>query len=361
MQMRKSVRVAVGVLVLGIFAVAVPGCSTLGYYGQSFSGHMDLMAKRRPLDEVIADPTTPEKVKTRLMQAKAFRAYASQALLLPDNRSYLQYADLERPYVVWNVVATPEFSLEPVPSCFWVVGCMSYRGYFAKDEAQRAAAAYQQQGHDTYVGGVAAYSTLGWFEDPLLNTMLSWSDYRLAGLIFHELAHQQVYIRNDTAFNEAFASSIEREGVRRWLAEHGDAAQRQEYEASFARGEAFSALVLRFRDQLNALYAQPLGANDLRPLKQAAYRQLQADYEQLKTEQWDGYAGYDNWFKNVNNAKIALFSTYDEKIKGFEALLGRVDGNLYRYYCAVALLGEYPQAQREACLSDARQCPSDIF
>jgi predicted aminopeptidase len=176
-------------------------CSSLDYYKQALSGQMEVVSKREPLDEVVQSPDTPEPLRARLRTIQRMRDFASSELALPNNGSYRSYADLGRPFVVWNVFASPELSLEPMEWCYPFVGCLSYRGYFERDEAVQLAAELDGQGMEAWVGGVPAYSTLGWFDDPLLNTFVAWPEGRLAELIFHELAHQRLYLGGETEFN----------------------------------------------------------------------------------------------------------------------------------------------------------------
>jgi predicted aminopeptidase len=202
------------------------GCTQLGYYTQSVSGQLDIWRREKPIHEVIEDAASPPALRDKLAQVLVIREYASRELALPANSSFRRYADLQRPFVAWNVFATEEFSMQPKTWCFAVAGCVSYRGYFAKADAENFAVGIAAAGHDVYVGGVPAYSTLGWFADPVLNTFIHYSPVELARLIFHELSHQVVYVKDDTVFNESFAVAVERAGVARWIARHGTAADR---------------------------------------------------------------------------------------------------------------------------------------
>ena len=189
------------------------------YLLQAAGGQMEISAKREPIAEVIADAATPPQLRARLEYVANARDFASRELGLPDNESYRSYADLDRPYVVWNVFAAPEFSVEPRRWCFPIAGCVVYRGYFSEEAAQHYASRLRRRGDDAAVGGVAAYSTLGHFKDPVLSTMLGWSDAQLAATLFHELAHQVVYVPGDSEFNESFATVVEEAGLERWLTE----------------------------------------------------------------------------------------------------------------------------------------------
>jgi predicted aminopeptidase len=274
-------RVAALALV-ALVAVAGAGCSSVGYYAQAAHGHLSLMSAARPIDDWLADPATPEPLKRKLTAARQMRAFAATELGLPDNRSYTAYADLQRSAVVWNVFATPELSVKLKTWCYLVFGCAGYRGYFDQAAANQTADALRAEGYDVNVGAVPAYSTLGWTNwlggDPLLNTFIHWSDAELARLIFHELAHQVVYVKDDTVFNESFATAVERVGVRRWLAVHGDDAQR----AAFAQGQQrradFLALLLAHRAQLVEAFADDASADIKRERKRAVFASLQAAY-----------------------------------------------------------------------------------
>lgn len=334
-----------------LFAAAllplVAGCANVSYYWQSVSGQLDVWRRERPVEEVIADPATAQALKDRLGRALEIRSFASRDLGLPDNRSYRRYADLERPFVVWNVFAAPEFSVQPARWCFLFAGCVSYRGYFSREGADRFAAALSAQGNDVYVSGVPAYSTLGWFADPVLNTFVQYPEAELARLVFHELAHQLVYARDDTVFNESFAAAVEQEGVRRWLSRIGDAKQLAEFERiRRIRGE-FAQLVQKHRKRLESLYRTELAPETMRERKRAFLAELAAEYRTLKAE-WGGYNGYDRWFEQQpNNAQLASVGIYNQLVPAFEALLERAGRDLARFYASVRQLAGLPRAERE--------------
>ncbi len=331
------------------------GCSAMGYYANSVRGHWEIVRKAESIDDLLADERVAERTRSRLRRAQQMRRYASEVLALPDNDSYTEYADLGRPYVVWSVTAAPTYSLEPKRWCFAFVGCLSYRGYFSEQEAQQYASTLQQQGWETSVRGTAAYSTLGWFDDPLLNTMMHWSDARLAGLIFHELAHQVVYLKGDTAFNEGFAVAVQEAGMARWLLALASAEEAAAYQQAEARQQAFNALLKAARADLESLYNSGRSEAELRDLKRDAYRQLQSDYQRLKA-QWGGYAGYDAWMAEVNNARLALFSTYHEHAESFHRILDAEGGDFSNFYAAVKRLSQLAPEQRRACLTDYASC-----
>ena len=312
------------------------GCETLAYYAQAVGGQMALMARARPAAELIADPATPQPLRERLELARAIRDYAVSGLKLPDNASYRSYAGLSRPYAVWNVVAAPEFSLEPLQSCFPVAGCVSYRGFFAREDAERHAAGLRAGGHDVYVYGVPAYSTLGRFDDPLLSTFIRYADADLARLIFHELAHQVVYVKDDSTFNESFAVAVEREGVRRWLAAMGRNAALKDYSASEERNRRFAGEIEQARARLNVLYRQRLAPEAMRERKRTEYAGLKKALESNPR------------FKDTepNNALLASFATYTQLVSTFEHLLAEEGGDLEKFYIKIKKLAANAPSSR---------------
>jgi predicted aminopeptidase len=333
-------------LVLAGFA----GCATMGYYLQAFNGQMELTRKARPIPQVLDDERTPADLKVRLERVQEIRTFASHDLALPDNGSYRRYADLQRPYVVWNVFATEELSVAPRQWCFPIAGCVGYRGYFAQDAADAFAAQQRGEGLDAYVGGVPAYSTLGWMDDPVLNTFVRYPDTEIARLVFHELAHQVVYLPGDSTFNESFATTVELEGVKRWLAAQGTPEQLAAFQAAQARKRDFAELVARYRDRLELLYASGSDATAMRSAKASAFEQMRADYRTLR-EQWGGFAGYDWWFEQpLNNAQLAFVAMYTQLVPGFQRLLADSGGDLPRFYQAVKTLAKMPEQERLALL-----------
>lgn len=334
-------------ILLLLCCLPLAGCGTLGYYTQAVTGHLSLMSARVPIADVIADPDTPEAVRERLRVALAAREFAVTRLGLPDNGSYTRYVQLDRPAVVYNVFAAPEFSLQPKTWCFPVAGCVVYRGYFARARAEREAARYAERGYDTWVGGASAYSTLGRFEDPLLSTMLYQDDARLAAQLFHELAHQRLYVKDDSAFNEAFATAVEEEGVRRWLGQAGRRDELAAWQAYGARVLAFEQLLARTRGRLQEVYSSGMAEAEMRAAKAAVFAQLERDYAALKAS-WDGWDGYDRWFEApLNNARLVPSATYRALVPAFRILLQRADGDLEAFYAACERLADLPQAERD--------------
>ncbi len=331
-------------LAIALVASLSGGC----YLLQSAAGQLSLMSKREPIARVIEEPGTPPKLRAQLEAATAIRDFATRELKLPDNGSYRKYADIGRPYVVWNVVAAPEFSVEAKKWCFPIVGCVAYRGYFAEARARRFAARLHAQGYDVVVGGVAAYSTLGHFDDPILSTMVNWDDVELAAIIFHELTHQLIYVRNDASFNEALATTVEEEGVRRWLSSLGREQDLAEHLLLQKRYLQVIALMSRTREQLRVLYASGLPPPLMRERKREAFAALRESYAALR-QQWGGHAPFDAWFKeDLNNAYLASIATYYGCVPGFERELKAVGGDLPDFYRRVRALAKLDQAQRDA-------------
>ena len=337
--------------------LAASGCSTLGYYAQAAGGHLRMVQAARPVADLLADPATPEALRARLALAQQLRDFAVRELALPDSRSYRRYVDLGRPSAVYNVVAAPELSLELKTWCFPVVGCVGYRGTFSREPADAMARRLRDQGWETSVYGVPAYSTLGRTEwlggDPLLNTFLFWPEGELARLLFHELAHHVVYVADDTMFNESFAVAVERIGGRRWLACCASEAARAEYAALDARRQQFRALTLATRQRLQAVYRSRAPEADKRRAKADVMAAFRAEHEALKRRVWGGFAGYDAWVASANNAAFAVQAAYDELVPGFEALYEAEGRDLSRFYAAVKTLAALPKAERRARLAAA--------
>ena len=334
------------ILLAAGMALSLSACSTLGYYTQMVGGQLDVLGRRQPIPRLLHDDTQSQELKDKLASVLRIRRYASAVLKLPDNGSYTSYVKLERPFAVWNVFAAPEFSLQLEEWCFPIAGCVRYRGYFRESAARDYANGLAAAGFDTSVGGAVAYSTLGWFDDPVFSTLIGFSDARLAGVIFHELAHQQLYIGDDTAFNEGFAMTVELEGVGVWLKSNGNAAEVAEYRLFLGRQEDFIALVMRTREQLQALYGSEATKEEKRREKQRLLAAMRAAYENLR-QSWGGYAGYDPWFADrLNNAKLAAVSTYRDYVPLFRQLFRRNGGDFAAFYRAAAVIGALPKEQR---------------
>jgi len=300
-----AARLIAGATVLTLLA----GCETLSYYGQSVGGQLEVLAKRKPIDELIDDEATEPRLRARLESVLRMRRFAVAELGLPDNTSYTSYADLKRNHVVWNVFAAPEFSVTPTSWCFPVVGCVVYRGYFKQESAKKYAQKLEADGVDTYVGGINAYSTLGWFNDPVLNTFLGYSEPRLAGLLFHEITHQKIYVKGDSVFNESLASAVELEGVKRWLEASNSSAEADVVRRQLERSDEITALLLETREAL----------------------------------------GYDRWFsQDFNNAYLVSAAAYRSRLPAFEALIAESGGDMEVFWEAAERLSKLPREQRDA-------------
>ncbi len=345
--------------IAGLLLFLLTACNNLGYYSQSVSGHLSIMSASRPIDELLDDPEVSDILKQKLSQALEYRSFASEVLLLPDNDSYLSYADTGRSAAVWNVVAAPDDSLTPKQWCFAFVGCLPYRGYYDQAEAEAYAEELSAQSLDVLTYGVPAYSTLGWFDDPLLNTLIDLPDWALAGIMFHELAHQLVYVEDDTIFNEAFAQTVEEEGRRRWLEQHGTDAGRASFQQFSVRQSEFQVLMQETREKLLICYAPEQERHARLDCKQETIEQMQRLYVLLK-DSWAGYAGYDDWLKpRPNNAHFVSSHTYQHYVPAFEKLLRQEGGDLQRFYVEIERLADLPLKERrqlmEGLLADEKQ------
>ncbi len=362
--MLSSTRQRLQIFLLLTPALFVTGCATVGYYGQAVIGQLDILARTRTIAELLDDgpaasteagvstaPLAPA-TKARLVTILRVRDFATQALALPDNGSYRVYADIDRSQVAWNVVATPEFSFIPKEWCFPVAGCVPYRGYFSQQRAERFARELRDERLDVRVAGVSAYSTLGWFRDPVFSTQLRRSDSHIAAIIFHELAHQELYLRGDTTFNESFATAVEIEGMRRWLVHSGDKTALDKYLRDKTRHAAFVELLLKYRARLEATYSSPLPEEQMRAAKARDYLALRSEYAELR-KQWGGYDGYDSRFaQDLNNAHLASIGLYHQHVPAFQALLASVQGDLPAFYRLARALSRLPKEERAVRLAE---------
>ena len=328
-------------LVLVAVMSLLAGCTTVGYYSQIVSGHMRIVMGKRPLAEIVSDESINDSVKRRLDLAQRARLFGIEQLNLPDNESYTSFYDTGQEYVTWNVIAAEEFSLNPYTWCFPIAGCVAYRGYYAEEDAKAYAEGLAKEGFDVTVTGATAYSTLGWFEDPLLNTMLERSDPSIASLLFHELAHQQLYVGDDSTFNESFASFVEEEGLRLWqeneerlYPEIDQSAMARELDARKQRQDDFIDLLTATRDGLVEIYESESTPEVMRQKKKQRFEQMLVEYEALK-ESWGGYHGYDQWFsQDLNNARLVAVATYNDYIPAFEVLFNESGGSFEQFYVA---------------------------
>lgn len=360
-----------------IAVAALSGCHTLSFYGQAVKGQYEIFAHQEPIEKLAAEPNTPSTLKGRFTLLEELRAFASTELKLPTDSHYRKYVDVHRPYVVWNVEAAPEFSLQPKTWWYPLLGSLEYRGYFSKAGATNYAASLRAQGYDVSVGGVGAYSTLGWFKDPVLNTFIFEDDADLAEIIFHELAHQRLFVRGDTDFNEAFATTVGQEGARRWLRARNNSAALEEYLKHLQRTDEFVHLVMKTRLRLETLYGDRLTADGkihaadkksaessetLRAEKQRVLSDMQAEFGRLRST-WGGDCEYDGWFKHpINNAQLNSVAAYYDLVPAFEQLLAANGGDMKKFYQAAEGLSKKPKLARNEelrALARTRRAPGN--
>lgn len=345
---RRAFQTGAKLLVLVFLSVALLSCEAVNYYTQAARGQLAIMLNREDIEHLIADGNLSDAQREKFQLVRAIREFAEHELMLPVGDNYSTFVAIDREHVVWNVFAAPEFSTEAMNWCYPIAGCVSYRGYFSENAAIRYAQKLSDDGLDVYTGGVDAYSTLGWFDDSLLSTVMNRADYQLAGLIFHELAHQVVYVQGDTTFNESFATAVEREGVKRWLRHSGQEDLIRDAENATARQAEFVALVIQWRDQFSALYKLEIDEAEMRARKQSLQSEMRTAYEEAKRS-WGGYSGYDSWFnRSLNNAQLSTVASYNDLVPQFNALLGENNGDLTSFYAAVEdLAGQEPQQRAE--------------
>ena len=332
-------------IVIAAVGLLLCACSSLRYYAQAARGQGSLIVRRHAVSELLRDPATDPALVARLQQAQQARRFASTQLGLPDNRSYTGYVDLHRPYVVWNVFATPRYSVNAVPQCFPVTGCVAYRGWFSETDAKADAARMRAQGDDVWIGGVPAYSTLGWFADPILSSMLRWDNDELDGTIFHELTHQLVYVKGDTAFNESFATFVQNEGLREWRRSRGLPPQDGRIQAM---DDGFTRLVLESRTRLQTLYASGVDEVVMEAGKQQEIAAFRLRYAQWRAHDWPNDHRYDAWVAApINNARLLPFGLYDQWVPAFAAMFERAERSWPAFYARVRELARAPKPQRE--------------
>ncbi len=338
------------------FCISLVLIFDFGYYVQAIRGEYQILAHRKSIDKLIADPKTDSKLRQQLQLVQRLRAFAKTELKLSVDGGYAKYVDLHRRYVVWTVQAAPEFSLAPKVWRYPLVGSLAYRGYFSEKKARDYGEHLAKEGFDVYVDGVEAYSTLGWFKDSLLNTFIDNSEPDLAELLFHELAHKRVFASGDTEFNEAYATTVGQEGARRWLRGNGDMELLEKYNAAIGRDRQFVHLIMGTRERLAKLYGNANASRsrpeDARREKQRIFDDLRRQYEELKTE-WGGYSGYDNWFmQDLNNAKLNTVANYFDYLPGFQRLLQENDSDIQKFHAAAERLAKEPKDIRHQKLRD---------
>lgn len=342
----------VKVVVLILISITLISCETVSYYTQAARGQLAIMFGREDIQRLLTDENLPADLRLKFSSVLEIREFAEQKLYLPVGDNYSSYVDIGRKHVVWNVFAAPEFSTDPVNWCYPIAGCVAYRGYFSEAGADKFAKQLEADGFDVYTGGIDAYSTLGWFDDSLLSTVLSRDNYQLAALIFHELSHQIIYLPGDTTFNESFATTVERVGLRRWLQEINQAETIFTAEEDQARQLQFVDLVTSYRDKFDELYLEEMVFAQKRSQKTQIQDQLREDYEILK-RQWSGYEGYDSWFaRSLNNAQLSTVSSYNDLVPFFVALLNQSAGDLQTFYQRVREIAELNDEERELRLAE---------
>jgi len=343
---------ALPALLLVLPFIQLSGCAAPSYYSQAISGHLSLMNKREDIDAILKAGSIDPELARKLELSVEIREFAVSRLYLPDNDSYTQFVSTGQDAVTWNVVAAPEFSLEPRKWCFMVSGCVPYRGYFKIESAEKFAGKLARDGFDTSVSPAIAYSTLGWFDDPLLDTMFQYSDEQLAAFIFHELAHQKLYVKGDTAFNEAYASFVEETGVRMWLENTGRLEQLPGWLKLEKATLQYNALLQDSVTGLNTLYASGLPEEQMREGKSAAFDELRDAYRLLVDTQWDGRSYYDSLLsRELNNARLALITSYQGGACSFEKLFTRAAGDMARFHQLAAEKAALKSEQRSSWLN----------
>jgi len=334
-----------------LLSIALYGCESVHYYSQAIQGQYSILEKRQPISEIVTDPESSELLRERLTFILAVRQFAENELQLPVKNNYLTYVDLKRPYVVWNVFAAPEFSLTPKTWCYPVVGCASYRGYFSEENARQYADGLSEQGYDVYMAGVTAYSTLGWFDDPVLSTFIQYSKAHSAALIFHELAHQVLYVKHDTGFNESFATAVEQEGLQRWQATSQTSNIYRDYLKRYHRNQQFVRLIMHYRQTLESLYQSDASEMDKREKKAFIFSALRDEFDRMKTNK-NGLAAYENWMNySLNNAKISSVVAYHDFVPAFQKMLAENDGDLNQFYRACRNLAQETKDERHRILN----------
>ncbi len=337
--------------VLLLLSVILVSCETVSYYSQAAKGQLAIVFGREDIQRLLRQENLPDELAAKFATVLEIRRFAERELLLPVGRNYSTYVDVEREHVLWNVFAAPEFSVDPVSWCYPIAGCVSYRGYFSEQAALRYAEQLRQDGFDVYTGGVDAYSTLGWFEDSVLSTILTRADYQLAGLIFHELAHQLVYVPGDTTFNESFATAVEREGVRRWLSTINEASSIAAALLDHDRQQQFVDLVARYRSEFAELYSLEMSPQSMREKKRQLQQRLREDYENLR-QQWQTYAAYDGWFsRSLNNAQLSTVASYNDLLPFFLTLFEQSNNDFSAFYTEVQRLAQSSVAERDQVLT----------
>ncbi|WP_288131846.1 aminopeptidase [Microbulbifer sp.] len=330
-----------------LLGALLSGCETVHFYSQAAVGQLKILAGRKPIERLVADEKTAPELRGQLQRVQSVRAYAGAELHLPVGKAYGEFTQLDGDYPLWNLIAAPEFSLSPKRWCYPIAGCASYRGYFDKADAQAHAGRLRAADYDVYLGPVPAYSTLGWFDDPVLSSFVDWKPSRLANLLFHELAHRRVYIAGDTRFNESFATAVAQIALPDWRRRQGIPAPAQ---ASVAQARKINGLMVIARKQLKALYASDKPEGVKRQEKAATLERLRRCYRKM-SEGWTRDERYALMIEKTNNATLALVSEYQSQVPAFKVLFADSGQDWERFYSAVEQLGALPEEQRKARLA----------
>jgi len=332
------------------------GCSGPGYYVQAISGQWKLLQARQDIESLVVDPATDTELAGQLQAATGILTFAENTLDLPANGSYTSYVELENNSLVWNVVATEEFSLQPKKWCFIVAGCLPYRGFFQQHKAEKSAQKMRKKGLDADVSPALAYSTLGKFNDPILSTMLTGSDIRMAAFLFHELAHQRLYIKGDGQFNESYASFVEETGVKTWLESNGRQTELQQWQRLKAAGDEFNLLINDTREDLLQIYHSDSSDTEKRSMKADILHGLKLTYDQLRADKWDDDY-FSGWFSEpLNNAKLALYNTYEGGQCAFQNLYDHSHESMQEFHHLAEQQAKLSKIEREKWL--AQTCPA---
>lgn len=328
----------------------ITACTDIRYYGQAVKGQTHLLSQRVSVEQLIQDPTTSERLRNRLLYSREIIHFANETLHLNTGNAYQSYVDVKRPHVIYNLVAAPPLSLTPKTWCYPIIGCQSYRGFFDLDMAKATEKDLQSEGMETWLGGVSAYSTLGWFDDPLLNTFIYRDDVELAALLIHELSHRQIYIEGDTAFNESFATAVEQAGLALWLVKDKHEGLIQRHQQQYEQRQQFVDLISQTLEVLRKTYNSHASDDEKRQQKHKIIANMRAQHQQLK-ENWGGKSPYDRWFSSpINNAKLLTVSSYHQYVPGFLTMLHKADGNWPIFYQLVEELAKKPKAERDSIL-----------
>lgn len=344
-------------LIVMLSMAGLGACADMGYYLHSIRGHFNIIQQKQDIGEILQDENVPDKLKQRLRLVQNIRSFAFAEMKLPESGSYTEYADLKRSYVLQNLFAAEEFSIKAKQWCYPVVGCAGYRGFFEQQRLEEFVSELREQHYDIYVANVSAYSTLGWFDDPVLNTFINWPDEFLAGLIFHELAHQQLYVDGDSRFNESFATAVQHAGVEKWLQQQGLEQPLERYRQRRVNRQKVFDLIKQARVDLQQLYQRDIADEEKRKLKVEYLQDLKQRYQAFSAAIQHS-DGFQRWFEGeLNNARLVSVSTYNDWVPIFSAILARQQGDFTAFYKQVLQISEIPRQQRQSCFDNWLQNP----